>query len=227
MSLSRLITLLCLIFLTVGCATKTKESYDRNIKNFKFERAAKKVSIGILYFADGRPELEKLGVESIGQKSSLRNSVTKLAEEMLLRSGIFSSVSIITSFDLPDFYEEKSLERFRKSFEIDYILGGEIVEAKIVKVEKKTSFKYKADVFLSRGTLPESYDYVAKVKLRGKLVSVKDGRILWEGEGKSSFIQGGLFVKRDNVFIAAIHNSLGEMLSNMSKVFSLSVKEVE
>ncbi|GAB4440888.1 MAG: hypothetical protein OHK0040_12290 [bacterium] len=225
--MSRLLSLLCLFFVLASCAAKTKESYDRNIKNFKFERAVKKVSIGVLYFADGRSELEKLGVENIGQKSSLRNSVTKLAEEMLLRSGIFSSVSIITSFDLPDFYDEKSLERFRKSFEIDYILGGEIVEAKIVKVEKKTSLKYKTDVFLSSGTLPESYDYVAKVKLRGKLVSVKDGRILWEGEGKSSFIQGGLFVKRDNVFIAAIHNSLGQMLSNMSKVFSLSVKEVE
>lgn len=209
-----------------GCSSETIK-YDKDIKTFKFERAVKKTALGILYFVDSRSELEKLGVENGGKKTSLRNSVTKLAEEMLLRSGSFSSVSIITGFDLPDFYEEKSLERFKKNFEIDYIMGGEIIEAKIVKVEKKTSLSYKTNVFLSSGVLPVAYDYVAKVKLRGKLVSVKDGKILWEGEGKSDFIQSGRFLKSENVFIAAIHNSLGEMLSNMSKVFSLSVKEVE
>lgn len=105
--------------------------------------------------------------------------------------------------------------------------GGEILEAKLVKVEKSTSLKYKSNVFFTTGILPEAYYYVAKVRLRGKLVSVKDGKTVWEGEGKSNFLQSDIYMKRENVFIAAIHNSLGEMLSNMSKVFSLQVKELE
>jgi len=216
-----------LIALLLISCSQPKIKYDSDIKTFKFERSLKKTAIGILYFSDSRPEFERLGVDVVTGKSSLRSSVTKLTEELLLRSGVFSSVSIITGFELPDFYDEKSLERFKKTHDVDYILGGEILEAKLVRVEKSTSIKYKTDVFLSSGALPEAYDYVAKVRLRGKLVSVKDGRTVWEGIGKSDFIQSGRFLKRENVFIAAIHNSLGEMLSNMSKTFAPQVKELE
>lgn len=217
------------LFLTIplfGCAKETV-TYDKTIKNFKFEKAAKKVAIGILYFVDSRSPIERLGIEEGVGKNSLTTLVTKLAEEMLLRSDSFSSVSIITNYDLPDFYDEKSIEKFKKKYEVDYVLGGEILEAKIVKVEKSASFKYKASVFLSKGIVPESYDYVAKVKLRGKLISLKDGKVVWEGEGNSNFLKEGMFLKKENVLMAGLHNALGKMLSDMSKIFSLTIKELE
>lgn len=107
----------------VGCSSQNIK-YDKVIKTFNFEKSYKKTALAILYFTDARSEVEKLGVETVTGKSSLRNVVTKLSEEMLIRSEIFSSVSIITGFDLPDFYDEKSLENFRKKFGVDYALGG-------------------------------------------------------------------------------------------------------
>lgn len=228
MLLSRVFCFFLLLTLFTGCSqNNVKIEFDKDIKTFKFEKSLNKAAVGILYFSDSRPEFERLGVDEVTGKSSLRSSVTKLSEEMLLRAGVFSSVTIITGFELPDFYDEKSLERFKKSYDVDYLLGGEILEAKLVRMEKKTSLKYKTNVFLSSGTLPDTYYYVAKVKLRGKLVSVKDGRIVWEGTGKSDFMQTKNFHRRENVFIAAIHNALGEMLSNMSKAFAPQIKELE
>ncbi len=226
--LNRFFGFFLLLMLIAGCSqNKVNIEYDKDIKTFKFEKSLKKASVGIVYFSDSRPEFERLGADEVTGKSSLRSSVTKLSEEMLLRAGVFSSVTIITSFELPDFYDEKSLERYKKSYDVDYLLGGEILEAKLVRMEKKTSLKYKTEVFLSRGTLPETYYYVAKVRLRGKLVSVKDGKIVWEGTGKSDFMQTRDFHRRENVFIAAVHNALGQMLSNMSKSFVPQIKELE
>lgn len=210
----------------LGCS-EANIKYDREIKIYKFEKAPKKIALGIVYFSDARSELERLGIEENEENRTIRKSVTKMAEEMLLRYGNFSSVTVISGFELPDFYDQTSLEKFKKIYDIDYILGGEIVEAKLAKVEKKSSLGYKTKVFLSVGIVPNAYDYVAHIKLRGKLISLADGRVVWQGESKSYFLQGAKFYKRENVFIAGIHNALGDLLSKMSKVFSLDVKEIE
>ena len=210
----------------LGCS-EANIKYDREIKTYKFEKAPKKIALGVVYFSDSRSELDRLGIDENKENRTIRKSVTKMAEEMLLSHGAFSSVSIISGFELPEFYDPNALEKFKKTYDVDYVLGGEIVEAKLVKVDKRSSLGYKTKVFLSFGIVPTSYYYVARVKLRGKLVSLTDGKVVWQGEGKSYFIQGTKFYKSENVFIASIHNALGEMLSKMSKVFSLDVKEIE
>lgn len=230
MSLIRKISAILVCMGFFACTAPSQyASYDRKVKTLNIETPSKKTSIGILYFSDARTEMEKLGVDFLPEKRSLRLTFTKLAEEMLSKHGGFSSVSIITAYDLPDFHDAKELYKFQKTHEADYILGGEILEAKIVKVEKTPSLRYRLGVFLSRGIAPEPYEYVARVRLRGKLMSVSELKVVWEGETKSYFGQGDRdrYSKKEDIFMGAMHNALGEMLAGMSKSFSLKVKEVQ
>ncbi len=216
-------------FFLGGCGGTVKEKvvYDRNIKTFKFFLPPKKASLGLLYFSDSRSDFDKLGESFLPKKRSLRDFSTKLAEELLLQNNTFSSVTIIAPFELPDLTNQQEIDKFQKSKDIDYIFAGDILEAKIVKEERKALPKKAFINFFNIGRLPEDFIYVGKARVRGKLYSVNERKVVWQGEGRSNFLPTSRYATPEIIFVGALHNAIGSMLKDMSGIFSIKVKEIE
>ncbi|MCX7991084.1 MAG: hypothetical protein N2999_03475 [Proteobacteria bacterium] len=228
---SLLISLLPFLLVTIfhGCSgvDKGKVSYDRDIKNFKFYLPPKKVSLGLLYFSDSRSEFDRLGEDFVSTKKPIREFSTKLAEELLLQNNTFSSITIISPFELPDLTNQQEVEKFLKNKDVDYIFAGDITEAKIIKTSKKGISKKDIGKILNFGSLGEDFVYVGKVKVRGKLYSIAERKIVWQGEGRSNFLPNSRYATTEIILVGALHNAIGYMLNEMTGVFNIKIKELE
>lgn len=211
-----------------GCSVgNEKIIYDRDIKTFKFDIPSKKIAIGLLYFTDSRSDFDRLGEDLFSQKKSIRQYATKLAQDILNKYGSFSSVSIIAPYELPNFSNSEELEKFLKNHDIDYIIAGEILEAKVVKEEEKEEVSKKVKNIISYGITGDNFIYVGRARVKGKLFSIVEKKVVWEGEGRSYFKPSSKYATIDINLSAALHNAIGSMLRDMTSVFTLKIKEVQ
>lgn len=216
-------------FFFFGCVGTPKEKiiYDREIEKFKFYLPLKKISLGLLYFSDSRSDFERLGEDLVSKKKSIREFATKLTQELLIQNNTFSSITMIAPFELPDLTNQQEVEKFLKNKDIDYILAGDIQIAKVVKVEKKGLSKKDIAKILSFGISGDDFVYVGKAKVRGKLYSISERKIVWQGEGVSNFLPNSRYATTDIILVGALHNAIGYMLKDMTSIFNLKVKEIE
>lgn len=220
---------LIIFFFEITCCTSTVEKvkYDRDIIKFKFYLPLKKVSLGLVYFTDSRTDFDRLGEDLVGKKKSIREFSTKLAQELLTQNNTFSSITFIQPIELPDFSNEQEIQKFLKNKDIDYIFLGDIVLAKVVKVERKKSIKKDLTELLYFGNIGEDFVYVGKAKVRGKLYSISERKVVWQGEGQSNFLPNSKYATTEILLIGALHNAIGYMLKDMTAIFNLKVKEIE
>ncbi len=128
----------------------------------------------------------------------LKVSVPKMAlnlnEDILKRKWEFASILVIPTLYFPP----TNLEEYaylKKTYEIDYILVGEIKEARIVKIKKPTSAAYKIKIILNKGFLPESFNYESRVLISGRLYSFESGDLIWQGSGYSKIRENKVLTK--------------------------------
>lgn len=201
-----------------------KVSYDRGIKNFSFLRPPKKISIGIVHYKDSRKSWENYGKELELLKVTLTQMALKLTEEILKKEWEFASITVIPILDFPP-PNSKEYEYLKKSYQVDYIFMGEIKEAKILKVNTQSPLSYKLKIFLNKGFLPDTFYYESTVLVTGRLYSFEKDNFIWQGSGYSKMKENKAFSK-DTMLVVSLHNAIGRMLEEMSKNFSISVKEV-
>lgn len=220
--------IICAQILLISCSVKNNNIiYDKELKNFNFDRPAKKISLGLLTFTDGRSDFDRLGEDLTPQRKSIRVYATKIAEEILTKHGGFSSVIIIQPFELPDFNNQAELNRFLKNRDVDYIFAGEILEAKVIKIESRTSATKKVRNVLNYGAVGENFEYMGRSRVRGKLFSIQEKKVIWEGQGISNFKPNSRYATFETNLTGALYNAIGSMLKNMSSVFGLKIKEVQ
>lgn len=202
----------------------TKASYDKGIRDFSFVRPPEKIAIGVIHYKDSRKNWENYGKELGLLKVTITQMALKLTEEILKKKWEFASISVIPILNFPPSTLEE-YEYLKKTYQVDYILVGEVKEAKVVRINVPTSMSYKLKIFLNRGFLPEAFYYESRVLVTGSLYSFEKGNFIWQGSGYSKIKENKRLTK-DTILIVALHNAIGRMLEEMSKNFSIPVKEV-
>lgn len=220
--------LIVFLFISLFACSKnldlSKVSYDKEIKDFSFVRPAKKISIGIVHYKDSRKNWENYGKELGLFKATVTQMALKLTEEILKKEWEFASITVIPILDLPSL-NSNEYEYLKKHYQVDYIFLGEVQEAKIVKVDVPTNLGYKIKIFLNKGFLPENFHYESRVLVKGRLYSLSKDEIVWQGIGYSRMKEDKILTK-DTILVVSMHNAIGRMLEEMSKGFSIIVKEV-
>lgn len=215
------------LFFFNNCSNISKSQkidYEKNIKGYRLERPVKKLSLGIIHYKDNRKNWEVMGKEFGLQKVSVSQMALKITEEILRKEWEYVSITVIPMLELP---KKGSLEYdyLKKQYQVDYIFIGEIEEAMVKRVKTKSSFFYKLINFLNKGFIPETFTYEATVKLNGKLYSFEKSDYVWAGSGNSKMSEGK-DLNKENLLILSLHNAIGKMLQDMSKSFSISIKEI-
>ncbi|MCX7770870.1 MAG: hypothetical protein N2202_07290 [Proteobacteria bacterium] len=224
---TRFFLLFFLSFFLIACSktvSLTKEDYDREVKDFSLVRPPKKITIGVSHYRDLRTDVMNYGRELGLIKSTVTQMSLKLTEEILKNKWEFASITVIPIIDLPP-KNSIEYEYLKKNYQVDYILFGEIKEAKVVKIDKPTSLSYKLKIFLNKGFLPKAMDYESRVIVYGKLFSFEKESVIWQGIGTSK-MKDNKIITSDTLLTMSLHNAIGRMLEGMSKSFSVSIKEV-
>lgn len=213
-----------LLFTFLGCATLDYGGKEKAIKSFRLERPLHKISIGILYFKDVRQDY------IISEEFSIDNFIlpklaVKLTENILKKEWNYATVVAIPMLELPDLNNEKEYKNFKKKYGVDFVLLGEIEEGKIEKIKTRSSNKYKLSVFLNKGFFPQTFKYEARVKLKGKVISLEDKKVIWEEKSRSILMENK-YLTGESLLISATNNAIGKMLQDMSKIFTLNIREI-